>query len=123
MKKAIAEQPADEQGRLRADALLECLGVSDGLGFEALMEALEPGSDIEMRAKGMATGVQSKRSADDDAPVLLVPLDDVVKRLKAFVEAESASVQVSSVQRCLPTASAQTSWPSGVDGEALLCGR
>lgn len=92
LRKHLEELPANDAGQVCVDALLETLGVTDGLGFEALLDALDPTSDIELRAKGLSTG--SAVGKDKSAMPLLVTPDDCVRRLRAFVEAESASVQV-----------------------------
>jgi dynein regulatry complex protein 1 len=85
--KKIEALPTDEQDRVRLDALLEALGVCDCTGLEALVEALDPSSDVELRAKGMGT---SEKAALKAQPVLVSP-DDALRRLRAFVEAENAS--------------------------------
>jgi dynein regulatry complex protein 1 len=85
---AAAKLPADEAGRVRLDKLLEVLGVTDGAGLEALVAALDPASDVELRAKGMGTAGAEKPTLRD--PPLLVAPDEVVRRLRAFVEAEGA---------------------------------
>lgn len=87
VRKQIEELPADEQQRVRLDALLEALGVSDCAGLETLVEALDPSSDVELRAKGMGTSDKAVLKAQ---PVLVSP-DDALRRLKAFVETENAS--------------------------------
>jgi dynein regulatory complex protein 1 len=90
VRKHIEELPADEAGRVRLDSLLEVLGVTDVQGFASLMAALDMASDVEMRAKGMGASASEKPPSRED-PVFVSP-DDVVKRLRAFVEAESAPV-------------------------------
>jgi dynein regulatry complex protein 1 len=90
VQKHIKELPADEAGCVRLDSLLEVLGVTDAQGFDTLMAALDIVSDIELRAKGMGTGASEKQRAREEA--VFVSPDDVVKRLRAFVEAESASL-------------------------------
>jgi hypothetical protein len=92
LRKHIDEVPANSAGQVDVDSLLETLGVTDGLGFEALLEALDPASDIELRAKGLSTGTSAGK--EKSALPLLVSPDDCVRRLRAFVEAENAAVQV-----------------------------
>ena len=97
----------DEDGMVKAESVLRSLGITDGPSFDALMEALSPESAIEMRAKGVAT---SARIASEDrgtgggagldrtssgktstTPAVVVHPDDVIRRLKAFVEVESSA--------------------------------
>lgn len=89
VRKHIETLPADDQGNVRFDSLLEVLGVADCAGLQALMEALDPSSDVELRAKGMGT---SEKPPARSIPLFVSP-DDVVRRLRAFVEAENASIQ------------------------------
>jgi dynein regulatry complex protein 1 len=87
VRKHIEELPADEQERVQLDSLLEALGVSDYAGLEALVEALDLSSDVELRAKGMGTTDKASLKVQ---PVLVSP-DDALRRLRSFVEAENAS--------------------------------
>jgi len=89
VRKHFETLQTDEHGNVMFDSLLEVLGVSDCAGLQALMEALDPNSDVELRAKGMGT---SETSPTRSTPVFVSP-DDVVRRLRAFVEAENASIQ------------------------------
>lgn len=89
VRKHLETVPADDQGKVRIDSLLEVLGVSDCAGLHALVEALDPSSDVELRAKGMGT---SEKPSARSTPVFVSP-DDVVRRLRAFIEAENASMQ------------------------------
>lgn len=93
--------PKDEAGLVAADSIVRALGVTDGSGFDALMGALSADSTIEMRAKGMGgaarLAAEEGRGAGGDAasggahgPVLVHP-DEAVRRLRAFVEVESAA--------------------------------
>ena len=89
--------PKDEAGLVKAESVLRAMGVADGSSFEALMDALSADSAIEMRAKGMtavARRLTSEGRAGTDGgarvPMLVHP-DDVVRRLKAFIEVESTS--------------------------------
>jgi hypothetical protein len=41
----------DEAGLLAAESIVRALGVADGSGFDALMDALSADSNIEIRAK------------------------------------------------------------------------
>lgn len=91
VRKALEALPADEAGRVRLDGLLAVLGVTDAQGLAALVAALDPASDIELRAKGMGT-TDAGRPAATAQPVFVGP-DEVVRRLRAFVEAETASLQ------------------------------
>ena len=87
----VAELPAEEAESARLDALLDVLGVTDAHALESLVAALDPASDVELRAKGMATSAAEKARVRD--PPVLVSPDDVIRRLRAFVEAEGAGVQ------------------------------
>ncbi|KAJ9522775.1 hypothetical protein QJQ45_019817 [Haematococcus lacustris] len=93
--------PKDEAGLLAAESIVRAVGVTDGTGFTALMDALSADSTIEGKAKGI--GGTSRLGGDDPcssqggqadagsrAQVLVHP-DDVVRRLRAFVELESAA--------------------------------
>ncbi|KAJ9522954.1 hypothetical protein QJQ45_023754 [Haematococcus lacustris] len=93
--------PKDEAGLLAAESIVRAVGVTDGTGFAALMDALSADSTIEGKAKGI--GGTSRLGGDDPpssqggqadagsrAQVLVHP-DDVVRRLRAFVELESAA--------------------------------
>ena len=91
VRKHLEGLPTDEAGHVRLDALLEVLGITDAAGLAALVAALDPASDIELRAKGMGT-TATRRPPAAAQPVFVGP-DDVVRRLRAFVEAESASLQ------------------------------
>jgi dynein regulatry complex protein 1 len=91
VRQHVAELPTNEAGKVQLDALLVVLGVTDVHGLEALVAALDPTSDVELRAKGLGTAVTEKAPLRDP-PVLVAP-DDIIKRLRAFVEAESASLQ------------------------------
>ncbi|GAX84384.1 hypothetical protein CEUSTIGMA_g11806.t1 [Chlamydomonas eustigma] len=82
----------DEAGHVKAESVLKALGVSDGSSFNALMDALTASSTVEMRAKGMS--VPPRRisgNADVGRATVLVHPDDLVKRLKAFIEVESTA--------------------------------
>ena len=95
----LEKLPKDEAGLIRAESVLRSLGIADGSSFEALMDALSADSTIEMRAKGMTAvartmaseGGRQDAAAAAGVGVLLVHPDDVVRRLKAFVEVESTS--------------------------------
>lgn len=89
VRNRIDTLPADDQGNVRFDSVLEVLGISDCAGLQALVEALDPSSDVELRAKGMGT---TEKTPARTTPVFVSP-DDVVRRLRAFVEAENASIQ------------------------------
>ncbi|EFJ47566.1 hypothetical protein VOLCADRAFT_81425 [Volvox carteri f. nagariensis] len=73
----IERLPKDEQGLVKAEAILRALGIADGSSFDQLMDALSADSTVEMRAKGMG---------GERGPAVLVHPDDAVRRLKAFVE-------------------------------------
>ncbi len=90
----------DEAGMVKAESVLRAIGVTDGSAFDALMDALSADSAIEMKAKGMTTarhvadGGSRGGGAGGDASArasVLVHPDDVVRRLKAFIEVESAA--------------------------------
>ncbi len=123
----------DEAGLIAAESIVRALGVADGAGFTALVDALSADSSIDLRAKvgrplfgcrhgvrgarlgrrsdaqwwwcrGVAQGLGAtagrlndgdgqKRAGTGDAnrgPVLVHP-DDVIRRLRAYVELENSS--------------------------------
>ena len=43
--------PKDEAGMIAAESIVHALGVTDGVGFDALMGALSADSNIEIKAK------------------------------------------------------------------------
>ncbi|KAG2426185.1 hypothetical protein HXX76_013166 [Chlamydomonas incerta] len=79
----------DEQGLVKAEAILRSLGIADGSAFDALLEALSADSNIELRAKGMVAPAgrgMTEEKSDRGGPAVLVHPDEAVRRLKAFVE-------------------------------------
>ena len=91
----LEKLPKDEAGLVKAESVLRSLGITDGSSFEALMDALSADSTIEMRAKGMTAVArrmtsEGRQEGATRVPVLVQP-DDVVRRLKAFIEVESTS--------------------------------
>ncbi|KAG1659692.1 hypothetical protein FOA52_004331 [Chlamydomonas sp. UWO 241] len=96
--RAVLEKlPRDEAGLIRAESVLRALGVADGAAFDALMRALRPESNIEMRAKGkggpggmIGGGGNGEAEGEDESGSLVHP-DDVVRRLKAYIEVESTA--------------------------------
>mmetsp|Transcript_5457 Transcript_5457/g.9456 ORF Transcript_5457/g.9456 Transcript_5457/m.9456 type:complete len:705 (-) Transcript_5457:793-2907(-) len=95
----------DEAGLVAAESIVRAVGVTDGAGLAALMEALSADSNVELRSKGtsrITVEDQSKRAGGADGPMLaadgvaargpmLVHPDDVVRRLRAYVEMESSA--------------------------------
>ncbi|KXZ47783.1 hypothetical protein GPECTOR_33g665 [Gonium pectorale] len=84
----IERLPKDEQGLVKAEAILRALGISDGASFDGLMDALSADSNVEMRAKGMVAPAAGRIAEEksERGPGVLVHPDDAVRRLKAFVE-------------------------------------
>ncbi|GMH33905.1 hypothetical protein BSKO_01739 [Bryopsis sp. KO-2023] len=92
-RKLIESVPTDEQGLAQTEAILNAVGVVDGPTFDALMDALRAGSNIELRAQGVHTtdhdaGEEAVENEKSDKPMLIQP-DEALRRLKIFVETEN----------------------------------
>lgn len=89
----IEKLPKDDQGMVKLESILRALGVVDGMAFDSLLDALSADSSVEARARGMGTrvpGAVEELSKDQRSSALVTP-DDVVRRLKAFVETENTA--------------------------------
>lgn len=86
----IERLPKEEQGLVRAEAIVRALGVTDTASFDALMDALSADSVIELRAKGLSASVKMPEEGKEKASVLVHP-DEAIRRLKAFVELENTA--------------------------------
>ena len=73
----------DEAGLVKAEAIVRALGVSDGLSFDALLDALSADSSIDVRAKGLAASRMAEERPEARQHVLVHP-DEAVKRLKVL---------------------------------------
>lgn len=89
----------DDAGHVKAESVLRALGVVDGPSFDSLLEALTADSNIELRAKGLAAGgrslptdISTKSGGEEGASTILIHPDDVIRRLKAFIEVEGSSL-------------------------------
>lgn len=51
MLEKLAATSKEEAGLVAAESIVRALGVTDGAGFDALMEALSSDSNVELRAK------------------------------------------------------------------------
>lgn len=89
--KLVGALPATESGRVKADAVVRALGVTDGASFDALMAVLSTNSEP---AQPPETPGASKRV--DQGVLLLIDPKDAVKRLRAFVEANNLALNGSS---------------------------
>ena len=89
----------DEAGQVKAESVLRALGVVDGPSFDSLLEVLSADSNIELKAKGLAAGgrslptdIATRPGAEEGASTILVHPDDVIRRLKAFIDVEGSSL-------------------------------
>lgn len=71
----------DESGRVDAASVVRALGVTDGPGFEALMDALTEGGG------GSSGGCEEGESGE----LALVHPDEALRRLREFLEAEAVA--------------------------------
>jgi hypothetical protein len=55
-RELLGELPADEAGMVAAETIVRSLGVTDGPGFEALMDALTDGSGEARVGLGWGSG-------------------------------------------------------------------
>lgn len=120
-RKMVDSLPANEQGKVKLDTVLRALGITDGIAFDAMLDALSADSSVEARARnlGRTGGAAVEELAKDQRTMQLVHPDDVVRRLKAFIEVENAQGST----RAAGGTRVAGKFLHGLGSPTVLCGR
>lgn len=105
----IAELPANEAKLVAAESIVRALGVTDGPGFDALMDALTADGSGSISNAGGEWGMSASSAARAAASVLYAVL-------KGFHQEHPAACMPEATQRPVVAA-----WHGGADGARVFC--